>query len=239
MVSWFDHDHRNKSSTVHFRQKWFFLIWSCLHLYDDFECLLSHSLFQKYDDTFFYKEKNHKTKMFWSRIRESKFQKKVSHTEKWVEKKRKREKESGIIFYSTPCFYYKIQFYWLIGKKQNSMSRASNHSINEMTLSISNFFWRRLRYQTINRSWILIISVKISQLSESRYTSHNSCTSTTDVCGRRTARCGNAVWRVQSRLVCTSPRLILLWCSLLVIDAIQEYGGHSAGCAETLRGIWC
>ena len=55
-----------------------------------------------------------------------------------------------------------------------------------------------------------IETVKISQPSDSRYTSHNSCTSTTDVCGRRTARCGNAVWRVQSRLVCTSPRLILL-----------------------------
>ena len=55
-----------------------------------------------------------------------------------------------------------------------------------------------------------IVSVKISQPSESRYTSHSSCTSTADVYVRLTARCGNALWRVQSRLVCTSPRLVLL-----------------------------
>ena len=39
----------------------------------------------------------------------------------------------------------------------------------------------------------ITVFVKISQPCESRYTSHDSCTSTNDVCGRLTARCGNAV----------------------------------------------
>ena len=93
--------------------------------------------------------------------------------------------------------------------------------------------WRCRETSCVDRLFCII---KNSQPSESRYTSHSSCTSTTDVCVRLTARCGNAVWRVQSRLVCTSPRLILLWRTLLVIDAIQECGGHSADSAETLLG---